>query len=59
MVVDRGLKAWETNYKMSMSFYYKKKQRQKYNSKIFYHGSHLKEKIEQKTFVFLDSQNLF
>jgi len=25
MVVDRGLKAWEKNYNVSMSFYYKKK----------------------------------
>ena len=55
MIVDRGLKVSETNYNVSMSFYYKKKHRYKYNSKIFHHGSHLKEKIEQKTVVFLDS----
>ena len=56
MVVDRGLKTSETNYNVSMSFYYKKKkQRHKYNSKIFHHGFYLKEKIEQKTVVFLDS----
>ena len=34
-----------------------KKQRHEYNSKVLHHGSHLKEKIKQKTFVFLDLQN--
>lgn len=36
----------------------RKKQQHEYNSKVLHHGFHLKKKIEQTMFIFLDSQNL-